>query len=115
MSQNFTYGINILGDPHRHPVPEQIQMLRRVGFCSFFTHWEPSKTAEYAETGAKNGLSYISIHAPCRQTPLLWLEGDEGDTVLATLKDCVTDCARNGIPVMVIHPSIGSQLECYSQ
>ena len=107
MSQNFTYGINLLGDPHRYPVTEQIKMLHRVGFGSFFTHWDPLKTAECAEAGAKHGLSYDSIHAPCRQTPLLWLEGDEGDAVLATLKNCVTDCARNGVPVMVIHPSIG--------
>lgn len=107
MSKKYTYGINILGDPLQHSVTEQIGMIGDAGFDAFFTHWDPQKTAKYAETGAKNGLSYYSIHAPCKQTPLLWREGDEGDRVLAMLTDCVTDCARYGVPVMVIHPCIG--------
>ena len=107
MPQAYTFGINVVGSPECHPVTDQLRMIRAVGFDAFFTHWNPQKTAEWAGTGAKNGLSYYSIHAPCHHTPLLWLSGTDGDEALKPLLDCVTDCARYGIPVMVIHPSIG--------
>jgi sugar phosphate isomerase/epimerase len=107
MTSDRIYGINILGDPEKFPVTEQIRMVAQVGFGSFFTHWNPSKTEEWANTGAKNGLSYASIHAPCHETPALWRTGAQGDAALLPLLDCVRDCARFAIPVMVIHPSIG--------
>ena len=107
MARQPIYGINALGDPAVTPVTDQLRMMAQVGFGAFFTAWDPAKIEEWAETGAKNGLSYYSIHAPCHETPALWRAGAEGDAALLPLLHCVRDCARFRIPVMVIHPSIG--------
>lgn len=65
-----------------------------------------------ANTAAKCGLFLQSIHAPfsgdCRVSHM-WREGEPGQAVADRLIDCVTDCARFDIPVMVIHPFIGFQ------
>lgn len=107
MNKPRTFGINVLGDTAIHPVTEQLEMIREAGFGAFFTHWKPEQTQQIAKKAAQCGLSYYSIHAPCHETPLLWQRGDAGDATADTLLACITDCAQYGIPVMVIHPSIG--------
>ena len=107
MSQKHTYGINILGDPAQHSVADQIKMVKDASFDAFFTAWDKDATKDIAKAAEQNGLQYYSIHAPCHQTPSLWRAGEEGDAALLPLLDCVRDCARFAIPVMVIHPSIG--------
>ena len=107
MSQKHTYGINILGDTSRYPFSEQIKMVRDAGFDAFFTAWTPNETSAIAKAAEQCGLDYYSIHAPCKQTPLLWREGSEGDGVAKMLTDCINDCADHGVSVMVVHPCIG--------
>ena len=115
MSKKRTYGINILGDTSRYPTQQQIEMVRDAGFDAFFTAWEPDQTAMLAKTAERCGLDYYSIHAPCKQTPQLWREGEAGDAVATMLMDCIRDCARHGVQVMVVHPCIGYHFPPLSQ
>ncbi|MBQ7336220.1 MAG: sugar phosphate isomerase/epimerase [Clostridia bacterium] len=107
MTKRYIPGINLVGNPERYPVSEQLEMLRRVGWGGFFTGWNPKNTKERAQAADRLGLIYQSIHSPITSIHKMWKDGSEGDTVAQMLIDCVTDCAQNGIPVMVIHPFIG--------
>ena len=89
---------------------EQMKIIKRVGFDAFFTGWDPKRTEEIANKAAQLGLIQQSIHAPfygdCSVKDL-WDGGEYGDRVRNKLIECVRDCARFDIPVMVIHPFIG--------
>lgn len=89
---------------------EQIKIFSDVGFQAFFTGWLPDRTEEIANAAARLGIFQQSIHSPFSgeyKVRYLWKGGEEGDFVTNALIDCVNDCARFDIPVMVIHPFIG--------
>ena len=89
---------------------EQIKIFSDVGFQAFFTGWLPDRTEEIANAAARLGIFQQSIHSPFSgeyKVRYLWEGGEEGDFVTNALIDCVNDCARFDIPVMVIHPFIG--------
>lgn len=91
---------------------EQIRIMKNVGFEAFFTGWNPEKTEEIANEAARLGLFQQSIHSPFSgnyRVRYLWEGGEAGDFVREALIECVKDCARFDIPVMVIHPYIGFQ------
>ena len=106
MQKKYIPGINILGGA-AYTVPEQLQMLKRVGWGGFFTGWDKTKTTEWALEADRLGLIYQSIHSPFYEVRYLWEAGDKGREVANQLIDCVKDCHENHIPVMVIHPFIG--------
>lgn len=91
-------------------IVDQLDIIKGVGFDAFFTGWIPDRTEEIANKAAKLGLIQQSIHSPFSsnyRVSHLWNGGEEGDRVTNALIDCVKDCARFDIPVMVIHPFIG--------
>ena len=106
MQKKYIPGINILGGAE-YTVPEQMEMLKRVGWGGVFTGWDKTKTTEWALAADRLGLIYQSIHSPFRGVRHMWFAGDEGKRVTDELIDCVKDCHQNHIPVMVIHPFIG--------
>lgn len=89
---------------------EQMEIIKSVGFDAFFTGWERERTEEIANKAAKLGLIQQSIHSQFSgsyKVSHLWNGGEDGDFVTNALIECVKDCARFDIPVMVIHPFIG--------
>ena len=91
---------------------EQLRIMKNVGFDAFFTGWKPERTEEIANEAARLGLFQQSIHSPFSgnyRVRYLWEGGEAGDFVREALIECVKDCARFDIPVMVIHPYIGFQ------
>ena len=91
---------------------EQMRIMKNVGFDAFFTGWHPEKTEKIANEAARLGLFQQSIHSPFSgnyRVRYLWEGGEAGDFVREALIECVKDCARFDIPVMVIHPYIGFQ------
>lgn len=105
--KRYIPGIGILGNRKIYPVTNQLQMLKRIGWGGFFTGWYPEFTSEWAEEAQKLGLIYQSIHSPFLSVRKMWEEGEDGKKEAQRLIDCVKDCAKNSIPVMVIHPFIG--------
>ena len=102
----YKLGINLFGGSGLS-IEDHVALLKRIGWEGFFTGWDPDKTARYAEAAKATGLTYTSIHAPFTQVRYLWNEGELGEQVTNDLIACVRDCAKHGVPVMVIHPFIG--------
>ena len=100
-------GVGVMGARSELTVPQHITLIKQVGWDAFFTGWDPAKTEVWAETGAKNGLLYTSIHAPFSREYHIWNGTEEGDMLVKQLIDCATDCARYDIPVMVLHTMNG--------
>ncbi len=91
-------------------VIDQLDIIKSVGFDAFFTGWIPDRTEGIANKAAKLGLIQQSIHSPFSgnyKVSHLWNGGEEGKRVTDSLIECVKDCARFDIPIMVIHPFIG--------
>lgn len=89
---------------------DQLDVIKSVGFDGFFTMWQPEKTEKIANKAARLGLFQQSIHSPFSgqyKVSHLWNGGEEGERVTGSLIECVKDCARFDIPIMVIHPFIG--------
>lgn len=100
MRKQYKLGIYAMKDDH-------IDIIGNVGWDGFFTDWNPELTEKWANTGARKGLIYQSIHSPFTRVHHMWAGGDEGKAATDELIRCVEDCARFDIPVMVIHPFIG--------
>ena len=101
--KHYTLGINIPDKLKGDEVTEQIAHIGRVGFDGFFTLWEHDYIEKWANAAANAGLLYQSIHAPFLEAGKLWLAGEEGERLTRELIDCLQDCARFDIPIMVAH------------
>ena len=102
----YKFGVNLMGGSGLS-VDDHVAMLKRIGWDGFFTGWERSLLSEYQAAAEKYGMIWQSIHAPFHQVRYMWNEGELGEQVTAELIECVKDCAKFDIPVMVIHPFIG--------
>lgn len=104
---NWRIGINA-GAYKGLNLPDSIPHLVENGFAAVFTGYRDKATAvKHAEQFAAAGLAYESIHAPFKGINNIWLDGEAGDAMLATLVDCVEGCAAAGVPIAVIHLSSG--------
>ena len=98
MAKQYKLGINILGGADLN-IPQHIELIGQIGWEAFFTGWDPNRTEAWANTAARNGLIYTSIHAPVTHVRYLWDEGEPGEQVTSELIECVRDCAAHKIPV----------------
>ena len=86
----------------------QLRHMKAAGFDGFFALWEePGQLDALAAETDRLGLSFQSVHAPFRKTSALWEPGEEGDLALRELLDCLADCRRLQVPVMVSHVFMG--------
>ena len=110
MAKQYKLGINILGGQGGLNTAQHIELIGQIGWDAFFTGWDHNRIEEWANVAARKGLIYQSIHSPFSgegKVSRMWREGEEGVAVTNLLIDCIKDCARFDIPVMVIHPFIG--------
>ena len=99
----YQLGISVLGGQGGLSVPEHIKLIKETGWDAFFTSWDPNHTEEWANAGAQNGLIYTSIHAPFSYEYRIWNGGESGEAETQRMIDCIEDCAKFDIPVMVLH------------
>ena len=89
----------------------QLRHIKAAGFDGFFALWEhPGQLDSLAAEAADLGLLFQSVHAPFRKTSALWEPGETGETSLLELLDCLADCQRLGVSVMVSHVFMGFEL-----
>ena len=103
MAKQYKLGIALISSDH-------MNMIAQAGWEAIFTGWDRSNLERWANEAARNGLIYQSIHSPFGgdyKVSYMWQNGEEGKLVANHLIECVKDCARFDIPVMVIHPFIG--------
>jgi len=90
---------------------EQIRMLSEIGFDGFFSGWSRDMDiATLRRTADEVGMVYQSIHAPFVGVHKLWHVNNETESMVANLIDCVRDCAKYDVPIMVVHAFIGFEL-----
>ena len=90
------------------PVEEQIRLFKKVGFDGFFTEWgDEYNISECRKTADELGLEYQSIHAPFYGASSMWKNDISALSATNELLECLDDCARFSIPIMVVHPFIG--------
>ena len=99
----YKYGIAPVGAD----VEDHLRIIKSVGFDATFTGWNHEKIEDYANLASSLGLYYQSIHSPFNKVNEIWKGSEEGKAVILTLVECLRDCARYDIPIMVVHPFIG--------
>lgn len=88
---------------------EQIKTFAKIGFDGFFTGWQPTyPIEEWVQTAKDTGMIYQSIHAPFGRSADMWGDDENsGKIALDELLNCLEDCKRWEIPIMVAHAFIG--------
>lgn len=106
--ENFKLGTSPVGGVE---LLDELEIIKNVGFDGFHAGWySVERQEEISNKAAKLGLFQQSIHSPFSgnyKVKYLWDGGEQGEFVTNSLINCVKDCARFDIPVMVIHPFIG--------
>lgn len=100
-------GVNLI----RFPEMSDEDILRasaEAGFGAIFTGMmEEERQLRCAELMARFGLEYETIHAPFDGINSIWLDGDDGENMLARLIGCVDRCAQVSASIAVVHLSSG--------
>lgn len=91
---------------------EQLHHIKRSGFDGFFALWQqPGQLDTLARVGQALNLVFQSIHAPYRNAKNMWVDGESGEHALQELLDCLADCRRLQVPIMVTHVYKGFDIE----
>ena len=97
--------LGLIGVPDKSG-DEQIKIIYNAGFDGFFSAWSP-RIFDYRKTANEIGAIYQSIHAPFSRTAKIWHGGEDADSVRNELIQCVEDCAKVEVPILVVHPYSG--------
>ena len=94
---------------------EGYALVRAKGFHSIFVCDEDATHTERHLVAAKAaGLSVDFLHAPWHKINTIWLDGEEGDGVIARLQQCLDIAAKHKIPAIIVHLSSGENAPCVS-
>jgi sugar phosphate isomerase/epimerase len=87
------------------PMTQMIPMLKHVGFSALSPAWTSEAEIEsIADCARQNGMALQSLHAPHKNTPVLWAPDTPESLVLQEgILRCIDTCARLHIPLTVIH------------
>lgn len=84
---------------------ETIPLIEQAGFDAAF--WEKGErditAGDVAECLKNHNLIFQSIHAPFARIEKMWEAGEEGEDALKEQIECLQDCARYNVPIMVCH------------
>lgn len=90
----------------------QLRCIKESGFDGFFAVWRsPNQLDPLAMEAEKLGLLFQSIHAPFQFAREMWENSEQGDLALQDLFNCLADCCRLRVPIMVVHPYKGFDIE----
>ncbi len=87
---------------------EHVQIIKNVGFEAVFLSFDTVEaTVERCKLVREAGLEVDNLHAPFNGINHMWLEGEEGEQMLARLMATVDCCAILGLKKTVVHLSSG--------
>lgn len=90
------------------PEEEQIRLFRQVGFDGFFTKWRRGQDVSLLRRVADEaGIEYQSIHAPLTGIADMWESAEAGKEHMTLLLECLAECEKHGVPIMVAHVIAG--------
>ena len=91
----------------------RLARLNEYGFGAIFTGiGKPETIDALAPKVRAAGIDYDFIHAPFDKINDMWKPGEAGEAMLARLITTVETCAKNEIPIAVIHLSSGEKAPC---
>ncbi len=102
-----------LSDSFGFSAAEQLRAFAEIGFESFFLDETSAAQCAFLADGAQQlaretGLIFQSIHAPFAGAADMWHADEEkADAAVRALLQCLDDCRRNEVPIMVVHAFIG--------
>ncbi|MBQ7090000.1 MAG: TIM barrel protein [Clostridia bacterium] len=100
-------GVNI-GVYPPDELKERVQIIKNAGFEAAFLSFNTiEETAERCRIVREAGLEVDNLHSPFDGINNMWLEGEEGDQMLARLMATVDCCALLGLKKTVVHLSSG--------
>ncbi len=81
--------------------------MKANGFETTFSMSSNENFESFFPICEKAGIKFDNLHAPFKYINNIWIPGEDGDRMLASLLDCVDKCSSHGIPAMVVHLSSG--------
>lgn len=87
------------------PVEEQIAYMKKYGFSGTFCGARNPRLGEIVDLCREAEITVENLHAPFKHINDIWLDTPDGERMLAELLESVDDCARYGIPLLVVHLS----------
>ena len=88
-------------------INEQIALMKKYGFEATFAMSDNPELDAIVEAARGEDITHDTCHAPFRGINRIWSDNSDGDDALLMLKNSVDACARNNIPVDVVHLSSG--------
>ena len=87
------------------PAEAIVPLLKRAGFSALSPAWTPELALDSLSACIhEQGMELQSLHAPTKGMPLLWTpDAPLSGPVQENYLRCVEDCARFGIPILVLH------------
>ncbi len=86
---------------------KQLRIYKEAGIDGFFSVQYRSSSEELKKAADELGLIYQSIHADFGKMRDMWYESETTKTAVQELKDCIDDCVKCNVPIVVMHPFIG--------
>ena len=100
-------GINYGAKPGLE-LEDYVRTVKALGFDAIFTGTPAlDRVPVFGDVFAKYGIEWETLHAPFKGINNIWLDNEEGETMLAQLKASVDACALGGVPISVVHLSSG--------
>lgn len=97
-----------LGEQFGTEYEKQLELIKKIGFDGFFLEWsEKTDIAKIKKQADDLGLVFQSIHAPFGKSANMWTKGEKAEIAVKELLECLHDCKKNDIPIMVCHAFIG--------
>ncbi len=104
-------GMNYGGERPKDMTDEdRLARLNEYGFGAIFTGiGDPATIDALAPKVRAAGIDYDFIHAPFDKINDIWRVGEGGEEMLMRLVTAAETCAKNEIPILVIHLSSGEK------
>ena len=94
---------------YRCPVKEALAYMKKYGFETTFYSSLASNLDEVMTACREAGIEMENYHAPFRHINDIWQDTPEGEQMLQELLDSVDNCAKYGVPTLVVHLSSGDR------
>lgn len=89
------------------PIDEQFTLMKKYGFETTFVGSLNPNLDEIMKACEKYGIVMENYHAPFSHINDIWLDIPEGEAMLKELTDSIDNCAKYGVPTLIVHLSSG--------
>lgn len=95
-----------LQDRYALPMTQVIDLLADTGFCAVSPGWQWDGDLDaIVQRSHDRNLTIQTLHGPLRGMPAMWNKDSHiAQPILQDLLQSAMDCAKYGIPILVVHP-----------